>query len=241
MADTALITMCKAPQAGKTKTRMCPPLTLQEASDLYSALLADTLTLLESIPQVDPIAAITPIDGINYFKALNRPRLQLQPVDGPDIGVCLHTALSTALSNGYTIAIAINSDGPHLPAEYIQQTVDLLNDGVDLVFGPNPDGGYYLIGIKQAQSRLLCNADPVFPDIQWSTDQVLSQTMHRANALNLSIQQLPANYDIDQYSDIVRLATELDNNKKLKCAHTRRWLKTARVLHPISTNPSKYA
>ena len=64
---TALITMCKAPVAGRTKTRLCPPLNLVQASELYAALLNDTIDLIESIPNTVPVAAITAANGLAYF------------------------------------------------------------------------------------------------------------------------------------------------------------------------------
>ena len=39
----ALIVFAKHPEAGRVKTRMCPPLTLEEAADFYAAMLEDVL------------------------------------------------------------------------------------------------------------------------------------------------------------------------------------------------------
>ena len=47
---TACIIMAKQPQVGRTKTRLCPPLTLQEAADLSECLLLDTIALVGQLP-----------------------------------------------------------------------------------------------------------------------------------------------------------------------------------------------
>ncbi len=221
---TALIAMCKAPEPGRTKTRLSPPLTPLQASRLYVALLADTLDLIEVQPAVTAVVAITPARGLAYFEALERPRLQLWPIDGADIGICLHFALGRALAEGYDYAIAINSDGPTMPPERIDAAVQALRDGADVALGPSTDGGYYLIGLRRPQPRLLCNDDPQFDDITWSTDRVLQQTLLRASHLGLRAVQLPLGYDVDVFADLQRLAQTLLAFPQTRCIHTRAWL-----------------
>ena len=43
MSRGAIVVFAKAPQPGRVKTRMTPPLTQQQAADLYAALLRDVL------------------------------------------------------------------------------------------------------------------------------------------------------------------------------------------------------
>ena len=43
--------------------------------------------------------------------------------------------------------MALNSDGPTLPAGHLRQALDQL-DQADVVLGPGEDGGYYLIGLR---------------------------------------------------------------------------------------------
>ncbi len=221
---TAIITMCKAPVTGKTKTRLCPPLSPADAADLYAALLGDTLDLITSLTEISPVAAVTPPEGIQYFHALPYSNLHVWPVEGDDIGVCLERALNKALTNGHNFAIAINSDGPTLPAKYLSAAIQYLENGVDVVFGPNLDGGFYLIGLSAPHSRLLLNGDETLPDIAWSTENVLGQISTRAKYLGLRTQLLPAHADIDVISDLERLAAELDTLPADYCRNTREWI-----------------
>ena len=63
-----------------------------------------------------------------------------------------------------------------------------------MVLGPALDGGYWLIGLRAAQP-------PLFEGIAWSGDQVLGQTLQRAQALSLRIQLLRILADVDTEKD----------------------------------------
>lgn len=198
---SAIIIMAKRPDVGKTKTRLCPPLTLTQAAELYLALLKDTIALASSIPEVDLALAISPSDSHEFFQSFAPPNTLLTPVEGPDIGVCLVQAMEYLLSLGYSRAAAMNSDGPTLPRSHLLQAFMHLHDD-DLVIGPGTDGGYYLIGMQKMNY-------PLFDGIPWSTSQVFAQTLTRSNRLGLRTFVLPAWYDIDTGDDLNRLKSDL--------------------------------
>jgi rSAM/selenodomain-associated transferase 1 len=214
--DAVIVVMAKQPQAGKTKTRLCPPLNPAQAAALYEALLLDTFTLAGRLPGVDLGVAITPTGSRPYFEAVAPANALLLAVEGRDIGECLTKTLAQLLGLGYRKALALNSDGPSLPPEYLIQAIRCLDER-DLVLGPSEDGGYYLIGLKTPTPAL-------FRDIAWSTQQVLAQTLERAVEIGLSVAQTPAWYDIDTPADLARLQTELGLLPPDRLAQTRRFL-----------------
>ncbi len=63
----ALIVVAKRPVPGQTKTRLAPPLTAEQAAGLYGCLLADTLDLVRSVPQVQRVIAYLPAQAEAYF------------------------------------------------------------------------------------------------------------------------------------------------------------------------------
>ena len=213
---TACIIMAKQPQVGRTKTRLCPPLTLQEAADLSECLLLDTIALVDQLPGLDLALAITPPSSHAYFTRVTPPNTRLLPVEGENIGACLVQALGALLDLGYRNALAINADGPSLPAEYIHQAVDLL-DHQDLVLGPGEDGGFYLVGMKRLHTG-------VFADIAWSTARVFTQTLQRCQALGLSVALTPPWYDIDTSVELKRLNKDLRELPADRLTNTRRFL-----------------
>ena len=62
-----------------------------------------------------------------------------------------------------------------------------MEPGDRVVLGPAEDGGYYLLGMRQAHASL-------FADIAWSTGTVARDTRLRAAALGLEMVELPVWY-----------------------------------------------
>jgi rSAM/selenodomain-associated transferase 1 len=216
MSATALVIMAKEPRVGSTKTRLCPPLKPVEATGFYEALLLDTIERTAALPGIDLAIAVTPADSTPYFTRIAPPHTILVPVDCRDIGECLYKSLDDLLGRGYSRVMALNSDGPSLPNEFILQAAERLDDH-DLVFGPSDDGGYYLIGLKEVPA-------PIFTGIEWSTAQVLSQTLEKCAALGLGVHLLPEWYDVDTADDIERLHSELSSLPDHELVHSRAFL-----------------
>jgi len=177
--DAVLVIMAKRPAVGRTKTRLCPPLTPTQAAALYEAMLRDTIELVAQLEGVQLAIAVTPPEATSAFLHMSPPDTLLLPVAGADIGDCLNKVLSDLLASGHSRAMALNSDGPTLPSSHLRQAVAELDDA-DVVLGPSEDGGYYLIGLKEPQPGL-------FQDIEWSTERVTSQTLVRAESLALPL------------------------------------------------------
>jgi rSAM/selenodomain-associated transferase 1 len=216
MKSTALAIMAKEPQVGSTKTRLCPPLSLEEAAALYEALLKDTISLGANLNGIDLAVAVTPPESTAYFKRITPAGTLLLPVACRDIGDCLTQVLGRLLELGYEKAFALNSDGPSLPEDYIYQGLHMLDDH-DIVLGPGEDGGYYLIGLKEPQAE-------IFEQIEWSTARVLSQTLTRIKVLGLKDALTPPWYDVDTAEEINRLKAELNSLSNDCLTHTRLFL-----------------
>lgn len=214
--ETAVLLMAKQPQAGRTKTRLCPPLSPQQAADLYEALLKDTLALVSSLSGIQLAIAVSPAGAVGYFQGICPLGTLLLPVEGETIGVCLEKGIGALLERGFQKVLALNTDGPSLPGEYLSQAVALL-DGHDLVLGPGEDGGYYLVGMKQPQAA-------IFQDIPWSTSEVLERTLRQARAAGLRTALTPPWYDVDTPADLQRLQAELDSLPGDRLVHTRGFL-----------------
>ena len=216
MGAPALVIMAKRPAVGLTKTRLCPPLTHEQAVALYEAMLRDTIGLGRQLTGVSLAVALSPPGATSYFRRISPPDTILLPVAGADIGECLSLALEYLLTTGHPKVVALNSDGPTLPSDYLRRAFAWL-DEADVVVGPSEDGGYYLIGLKRPQPAL-------FQDIDWSTERVTPQTVARAEAMGLSIALLPTWYDVDTVADLERLRAELTCLPTEAAPYTRRSL-----------------
>ena len=216
MNPNALVIMAKEPRVGSTKTRLCPPLTPEEAAAISEALLLDTILLISGVDLLDLAIAITPPESRPYFERVVPQETILIPVVCADIGECQSIALNHLLKMGYQKVFALNADSPSLPAAYIQGAINSLDDH-DLVLGPTDDGGYYLVGFKKHHAG-------IFIDVDWSTDRVLSQILSKAQELELAVDQIPIWYDVDTGEEIYQLQAELESLPPGSLPSTRKFL-----------------
>jgi rSAM/selenodomain-associated transferase 1 len=207
--------MAKQPQVGKTKTRLCPPLSFAQAASLYQALMRDMIELAHRIPGCVLGVAITPPGSKPFFENIVPAGTLLLPVEADDIGGCLNLTTTSLLEQGFRKVVALNADGPSLSPELIRLAL-LELDRQDVVLGPSRDGGYYLIGIKEAHPEL-------FQDIPWSTSHVTARTLERGREHGLEILLLPEWYDVDTPGDLKFLLGEMENNPGLNLVHTRQF------------------
>lgn len=198
-----LIVFVKAPVPGIVKTRLVPPLSHDEAANLYKSWAGDIFQTAKKLERASIQIAYAPhplfpdpgwiAPGVNYF---------LQT--GNDLGEKLANAFDHDFKKGTESVVIIGSDSPGLPLNYLQEAFAALNHH-DLVLGPTEDGGYYLIGLKNQTRREL------FEKISWSTHQVFSQTLTLAQQFKLSIHILPEYFDVDRAEDLKRIKKEVSN------------------------------
>lgn len=215
-----LIIVAREPQPGTTKTRLCPPLDSQTAAALYACFLDDTLTVARQVEGIQPVIAYAPETAAAYFQRL-APDLPAHAQQGKNLGERLDHALQLALGSSdptnipqKCTAIAMGSDSPDLPVDYLRMAFDRLDQGADVVLGPTSDGGYYLIGLHTPQPRLL-------RDVPMSTPTVLNDTLALADALKLQVALVPEWYDIDTIADLRRLQATLPTADATVAAATR--------------------
>jgi rSAM/selenodomain-associated transferase 1 len=211
-----LLVVAKRPAAGQTKTRLCPPLTGEAAATLYACFLRDTLDVMRQVPDVGRGIVYLPEAAGDYFSAL-APDMQLSVQQGENLGERLDHLLTAALEAGASQAVVMDSDSPTLPADYLVQAFAALAGPSDVVLGPCEDGGYYLIGLKRPQPRLL-------RDVQMSTAYVVRDTLALAEQLGLSVTLLPTWYDVDTAVELDRLHAELRDAPPCAARHTRVFL-----------------
>jgi len=194
--------MAKEPEAGRTKTRLSPPLTGEQAAGLYRSMLFDTISRIGSLPGVDHWLAFSPVEAEAWFSETVDPPFRLMAQHGADLGQRMHQIIFKRHADGAAGVIVVGTDLPTLPIEYVERAVGELQDGAEIVLGPSEDGGYYLIGMKEPEGRL-------FEGIAWSRNTVLAETVAKANESGKTVVTLPAWYDIDAPEDLERLEREL--------------------------------
>jgi len=206
--DRALVVMAKPARIGEVKTRLCPPLTPAQASDLHECLLQDTLAKMERCLSAQLWIAFTP-EGEEYFRRTIGERKNLLPQRGKDIGERMHHIFVDLSLLGFRDIVVLGSDIPLMPLSHVEQAFHMLSaNGKDIVLGPSSDGGYYLIGLKTP-------VEEVFRRIPWSNTAVLENTVQRVSELGLRLGLLPLAYDIDMEGDLKRLWNDFETSPGL--------------------------
>lgn len=214
---SALLVVAKRPASGKTKTRLTPPLSPEQAAALYECFLRDTLDLVRQVPGVQPVVAYLPAGAQAFFSDL-APDFERILQEGADLGARLDNALTAYLSRGYQHVAIMNSDSPALPPSHLKAAFSALAGQADVVLGPCEDGGYYLIGVKHPVPRLL-------REVQMSTPHVTADTLKLAAEEGLRVALLPVWYDVDDAASLARLARELVKTPPSRARHTRAFLR----------------
>jgi uncharacterized protein len=204
----ALAVMAKAPRPGKVKTRLCPPLTPEQSSELNACFLRDTVASLHLAAGAVPaewVISYTPIGEEVAFRGILDDGALLLAQRGDGFGERLLTTAEDLFRCGFSAVCLIDSDSPTVPTVELVHAVNLLlATDRRAVLGPSEDGGYYLIGLQRPEARL-------FEDINWSTAVVTAQTLERAEAIQLPVELLREWYDVDDAASLARLRDEFFN------------------------------
>jgi rSAM/selenodomain-associated transferase 1 len=211
----ALGIMTKAPRAGEVKTRLVPPLSMEEAAALNICFLRDTAAAISAAIQIAKaarksaygVAVYTPPGAEEAYTDILPPHFVLIPQRGGSFGDRLCFAAEDLFKCGFNSVCLIDSDSPTVRPEIFAQAVQFLDSSGDrIVLGPSDDGGYYLIGLKEPRREM-------FERIDWSTERVFDQTLERAKRIGVEVELLPACSDVDDPATLRRLCNELIGEK----------------------------
>lgn len=196
--------MGKAPIAGTVKTRLVPPLTAEQAADLYRALLLDQFEHLRQIGGAERYVFYAPADAEEILRELGGADYAYRAQSGGDLGARMAQVFAELWRLGHKNIVLIGSDLPALPLEFVRKAFTRLSTAQHrVVLGPSRDGGYYLIGMNEATPE-------IFANMTWSHDRVLANTTARLNALGVPFGLLPSWFDVDSMEDLRRMRGEVD-------------------------------
>jgi hypothetical protein len=198
-----LCVFARAPELGRVKTRLCPPLTADEALALHRALVEDTLAHVETVQRPSLSRLLLLSRPLIHPNDLEIPKAWTVGIQSPgDLGEKLASLFYTSFRRGVSRVVVLGSDSPTVPLEVIHDAFRAL-DRVDVAIGPSSDGGYYLLGARQFLPEL-------FRGIHWGSSEVLHQTRKAIDVLGVSYELLVPWYDVDRARDLERLREEID-------------------------------
>ncbi len=184
------------------KTRLCPPLSAENALELHCALVEHSLSKFQRISRPDIahwLLVSKALEEPTAFKIPDTWTVRIQR--GNDLGERLENAFRSAFEDGVKRLVVLGSDSPTVPLECINDAFDELSRH-DVVIGPALDGGYYLLGASRFVPEL-------FRDISWGGSKVLQETDEALIRTGRNVTHLIPWYDIDTDEDLVRLREEI--------------------------------
>lgn len=202
-ASQRLLIFGRLPEPGVAKTRLVPFLSEEDASDLYQSFLDDALGIGNSIDALELWVPERPRAFEKLSLRYPQSTVRLQPEGS--LGDKLVAAFEESFSEGIDYVLAVGSDHPTLPAEYLTEGFYALRR-TSAVLGPTDDGGYYAVGL---QRQAWPEASRLFSSAPWSTPTLLQWTRERAIKLGLLYEELPIWYDVDRPEDVWRMEDDL--------------------------------
>lgn len=163
-----LIIFVKAPVAGRVKTRLAKTVGAGRAAALYRRLTANTIAHAAS-GRWRTVLAVDPMTSMRGFASLWPAGLTRAPQGKGDLGRRMRRLIDAAPRGPVVI---IGSDAPGLRARRIRAAFRAL-ESADAVFGPAPDGGFWLIGQSRRRGRA-----PKFEGVRWSSAHALQDSMN---------------------------------------------------------------
>ncbi len=180
----ALIVIAKAPVAGRSKTRLCPPCTPEQAAELAQAALEDTLAAVLATPVARRVIVLEGSPG---------PWLP----DGFEViaqrGDGLEERLAAAFEDVADPAFLVGMDTPQLTAAHLTEGLEALGSEPS-VYAPSEDGGYWAIGLRTPDRA-------VFTGVPMSVEETGARQRARLVELGLGIVDLPSLLDVDTIAD----------------------------------------
>lgn len=185
-----LILFIKYPRIHEVKTRLAKDLGAEKACDFYRFCVESITREMKKV-RGNKFIFVSKESDINSAKEWLGEEFKYFSQEEGDLTARLLGTSSLFSKDSKTLIFG--SDIPDLKAEIINKAFKSLEQS-DIVLGPCPDGGYYLIGSKDFYPTL-------FQNISWSTDQVLKQTIKAAESLQLKYDLLSPLRDIDTIED----------------------------------------
>jgi uncharacterized protein len=187
----ALIVIAKAPEPGRSKTRLCPPLTAEDAAGLAAAALADTLSAAAASPARRRVLALDGEPG-----PWVPPGFEVIPQRGDG----LDERLASAFEDVSEPALLIGMDTPQVtPALLAGALRALVRPRTDAVIGPALDGGYWAIGLRRPARSL-------FSGVPMSSSETYEAQVARLREARLRVRTLVPLRDVDLIDDALAVA-----------------------------------
>ncbi len=185
-----LIVMLKEPRPGQVKTRLGADIGMIDAAWWFRHQVQRLLREVES-PRWQVLLAVSP-DRAGLQSRVWPAHLPRVPQGHGDLGARMGRLMRSLPPGPVCI---IGGDIPGIRKAHIARAFTALG-GHEAVFGPAPDGGYWLVGMKRA-GRVPAS---LFQGVRWSSEHALSDSI--ASLGGARVAEVDMLRDVDRAVDL---------------------------------------
>ena len=192
-----LIMFARAPYLGTVKKRLAAGIGPIAARAFYVKTTTNVLAAVSANAAWQTVMCVTPDASAAQGRFWPAGATQL-PQGYGDLGDRMERALMSFPDQPVAI---IGSDIPEVTHGHIQTAFAALGRS-DLVLGPSPDGGYWLVGARVGNL-----ARGLFRNVRWSSEYTLEDTLQNTGSRRVAlIDELD---DIDYVTDLDRWRAQI--------------------------------
>ena len=185
-----LIVMLKEPRAGRVKTRLGREIGMVAAAWWFRHQVRGLLRRVED-PRWNVVLAVSP-DRAGLTSRVWPAHLARMAQGHGNLGDRMGRALRAPAIGPVCV---IGGDIPDIDTKRIAEAFVALGRN-DAVFGPAPDGGYWLIGLRRRRAI----PPALFANVRWSTEHALEDT--KATLPDHRIAHVATLNDVDTVKDL---------------------------------------
>ena len=188
---TVFVVIAKECLPGRVKTRLHPPLSLEQAAELAAASLDDTLRAVADLPATRRVLAF---DG----------EIPPAAADGweilPQVSGGLDERLAAIFDTFDEPTVLIGMDTPQVTAALLAP-IFAADDTTDAWLGLAEDGGFWALAMHKPDGALILG-------VPMSRDDTGAVQLSRLTDAGLRVHQLPTLVDVDTIEDAHRVAAD---------------------------------
>ncbi|MEM7101090.1 MAG: TIGR04282 family arsenosugar biosynthesis glycosyltransferase [Pseudomonadota bacterium] len=204
--DCAVVVFTRAPILGQVKTRLAQTIGEEAALGVHVRLVGSALNSVTETGLNNRYLYVS-VDHPEVRDWAQRFDLDVRLQRGDGLGERMRTVFRDlfesefASGGGIERAVLMGTDCPDITAKYLHTALGKLAHE-EVVVGPAEDGGYGLIGMRL---DAFTQAQGVFQDIPWGSNQVMQRTREVLRDQGLKWAELSTIWDVDTHKDWERL------------------------------------
>jgi uncharacterized protein len=204
MTGGFVLVVAKAPVAGRVKTRLCPPLSFEEAAAVAASALADTLDAVAACHAERRVIALDGAPG-PWLPA----GFEVIPQRGAGLDERLANAWTDVWSGAGAPGVQIGMDTPQITASELDGLLSVVVDPHHrrAVLARAEDGGWWAIGLPGGGADPgATDAGAVFTGVPMSMPRTATAQERRLRRLGYDVVAGPVRRDVDTAADLLAVA-----------------------------------